>query len=67
MIVYLVMREVTWRIPRSYGDHGDYYETETHIFSAHRTAEDAEKMIETANALDTNKDAHYYWESIELE
>lgn len=67
MIIYLVIRETTWRIPPSYGDYGDYYETETVVFSAHRTAEDAEKMIETATALDTNKDVRYYCESVELE
>ncbi len=66
MFVYLVIRETKWRIPCSYGDHGDYWETETDVISAHRTAEDAIKMTETETALETDKDVRYYWEGIEL-
>jgi hypothetical protein len=67
MTIYLVIRETKWKIPCTYGDYGHYYETETMVMSAHRTVEDAEKMIETKTALETDKDVCYYWEAIELE
>ena len=67
MRIYLVIRETKWKVPCSYGDHGEYYETETDVISAHRSADDAKKMIETETALETDGDVHYYWESIELE
>lgn len=66
MIVYLVIRETKWRIPCSYGDHGDYWETDTDIISAHRNRDDAIKMVETETALNTSEDVCYYWYDIEL-
>ena len=66
MLIYLVIRETKWRIPRSYGDYGDYWETETDVISAHRNFEDAEKKVETENARRLNEDVCYYWEGIEL-
>ena len=67
MIVYLVIRETKWKIPPSYGDYGDYWETETDVISAHRTLEGARKMVDTENALKTNSDTRYYWDAVELE
>lgn len=67
MLIYFVIRETKWKIPRSYGDHGDYYDTETDVISAHRNADDAIKMVDTETALNTNNDVRYYWEGIELE
>lgn len=66
MFIYLVIRETKWRIPRGYGDYGDYWETETDVISAHRNVDDAIKMVETETALNTSKDVRYYWEGIEL-
>lgn len=66
MTVYLVIRETKWRIPCSYGDYGDYWETETDVISAHRTADDAKKMVETETALNTSEDVCYYWMDVEL-
>lgn len=66
MLIYLVIRETKWRIPRSYGDYGDYWETETDVISAHRNFEDAEEKVETENARRLNEDVRYYWEGIEL-
>ena len=66
MEIYLVLRETKWKIPRSYGDYGDYWDTETEVISAHRTVEDAEKMIETKTALETNEDVSYYLDYVTL-
>jgi hypothetical protein len=67
IVVYLVIRETKWKIPRSYGDYGDYWDTETDVVSAHRTLEDAERMIETKTALNIVEDTRYYWDAVELE
>lgn len=66
MTIYFVIRETKWRIPRSYGDYGDYYATETDIISAHRTFEDAKRMIETETALNKDSDVRFYWDAVEL-
>ena len=66
MFIYLVIRETKWKIPCSYGDYGDYWETETDVISAHRNLEDAEKMIETETALNILNDTRYYWQAVEL-
>lgn len=66
MIVYLVIRETKWRIPRSYGDHGDYWETDTDIVRAFKNRDDAVKMVEEETALNNNEDVCYYWYDIEL-
>ena len=67
MVIYLVIRETKWKIPPSYGDYGDYWDTETEVVSAHRTLEDARKMVDTKMALRPNKDVRYYWDALELE
>lgn len=67
MTIYLVIRKTQWKIPCCYGDYGDYWETETDVISAHRNFEDAERMIKTETALETNDDVSYDWECIELE
>ena len=66
MLIYLVIRETKWKIPCSYGDYGDYYDTETDVISVHRTFEDAERMIETETALNTDNDVRFYWDAMEL-
>ena len=66
MFIYLVIRETKWKIPCSYGDYGEYWETETDVISAHKNLEDAEKMIETETALNIVRDTRYYWEVVEL-
>ena len=66
MEIYLVLRETKWKIPRSYGDYGDYWDTETEVISAHRTVEDAEKMVETKTALEKNEDVSYYIDYVKL-
>lgn len=66
MIVYLVIRETKWRMPRSYGDHGDYWETDTDIVRAFKNRDDAVKMVEEETALNNNEDVCYYWYDIEL-
>ena len=66
MLVYLVIRETKWRIPCSYGDHGDYWETDTDIVSAFKNRDDAIKMVEEETALNNSEDVCYYWYDIEL-
>lgn len=66
MTVYLVIRETKWRIPRSYGDHGDYWETDTDIVRAFKNRDDAIKMVEEETALNNSEDVCYYWYDIEL-
>ena len=66
MLIYLVIRETKWKIPPSYGDYGDYWETEIDVISAHKNADDAIKKVETENAHRLNEDVRYYWEGIEL-
>lgn len=67
MLIYLVIRETKWKIPCSYGDYGDYWETETDVVSAHKDVNDAIRVIRTKTALETDEDVRYYWEAIELE
>ena len=66
MIVYLVIRETKWRIPCSYGDHGDYWETDTDIVRAFKNKADAVKMVEEETALNNSENVYYYWYDIEL-
>ena len=66
MIVYLVIRETKWKIPPSYGDYGEYWETETDVISAHKDVDDAIKIVETETSLETDDNIRYYWEGIEL-
>lgn len=66
MTIYLVIRETKWKIPRSYGDHGDYWDTETDVVSAHRTPEDAERIVDIKTTLNMDKDTRYYCEVMEL-
>lgn len=67
MTIYLVIRETKWKIPPSYGDYGDYYDTETDVVGAYRTLEDARKMVDTKMATRMNEDVRYYWDALELE
>lgn len=67
MEVYLVIRETKWKISCSYGDYGDYWDTETDVIGAYKNRDDAIKMVETKTALETDEDISYYWEAIELE
>lgn len=53
-------------MPRSYGDHGDYWETDTDIVRAFKNRDDAVKMVEEETALNNNEDVCYYWYDIEL-
>lgn len=66
MFVYLVIRETKWRIPCSYGDRGDYWETDTDIVRAFKNRDDAVKMVEEETALNNNEDVCYYWYDIEV-
>lgn len=66
MLIYLVIRETKWKIPCSYGDYGEYWETETDVIGAYKNRDDAIKMVETKTALETDKDVSYYWDDIEL-
>lgn len=66
MLIYLVIRETRWKIPCSYGDYGEYYETETDVVSAHKDVDNAIKVIRTETAFETDEDVRYYWEAIEL-
>ena len=66
MTVYLVIRETKWKIPCSYGDYGDYWETDTDIVCAFKNRDDAIKMVEEETALNNSEDVCYYWYDIEL-
>lgn len=67
MLVYLVIRETRWRIPRSYGDHGDYWETDTDVVRAFKNKADAIKMVEEETALNNSEDVTYYWMDMEVD
>ena len=66
MFVYLVIRETKWKIPCSYDKNVEFYETETDVISAHRNVDDAIRMVDTQNALETNQDVRYYWDIVNL-
>ena len=66
MLIFLVIRETKWKLHCGYGDHGDYWETETDVISAHRDVDDAIKMVQTETDLETDENVEYHWEAIEL-